>query len=245
MPGESHKQTEPVYPPTDSPVRPLTDEEIERLQGRLGRPVDRDFLVRWVSQAIRDVVRLSAQRAQPNAHECRDGLKRIAKEGRRWLELIDTCPGISLLGAELDEFKRGVARFCDQADLLANKFTVKRGNPRTSVLVRAFIDRMVGIAKTAGVYPRGESRALRSQTAPRPPPDFFWFVDEALAIAEDVIKSSPMAEDLKQAALSMLTVKSRGALSKLVEQTRGKISDYREGPHGGLVAWRVTDSDAK
>jgi hypothetical protein len=43
----------------------------------------------------------------------------------------------------------------------------------------------------------------------------------------------------------MLTVKSRGALSKLVEQTRGKISDYREGPHGGLVAWRVTDSDAK
>jgi hypothetical protein len=240
--GENHRQSEPVYPPRDSLVRPLTDEEIERLQRRLGKPVDRNFLVGWVSQSIHDVVRLSTQRVQPNARECRDGLRKTAKEGRRWLKQVDTCPSISLLGPELDEFKQIIAGFCNQADLLANKFTVKRGNPRTSFFVRVFIGRMVGIAKTASVYPRSESRASRSQTAPRRPPDFFYFVDEALAIAEDVIKSSDLTDDRKQAALSMLTVKSRGALSKLVEQARGKISDYREGPHGGLVTWPMTDS---
>jgi hypothetical protein len=240
MPGESHKQTEPVYPPTDSPVRPLTDDEIERLERRLGRPVDRDFLVHWVSQAIRDVVRFSRL---PTAREHRDSLLRIIEEGRQWIQHVEACPGISFLGSELDELKRVVARFSDQANLLAKQFGVKRGHPRTPVALEGFIDRMIGIAKAAKVYPSSESRALRSQTAPRPPPDFFWFTAEALEIAQDVVKSSPLAEDRKQAALSMLDVPSRGTLSKLIERLRGKISDYRDGEYG-LVTWPAVDPNA-
>jgi hypothetical protein len=241
MPGQ-RRQSEPVYAPTESPVRALTDEEIGRLERRLGQPVDRDFLVGWVSQAIRDVVRLSQE---PTARELRDSFAQIAAEGRRWIRDVEACPGVSRLSHELDQVKSTVARFCDQADRLANRFgtVVKRGQVRTPFALEGFISRMIGIAKTAKVYPSSEGRALRSQTAPRPPSAFFYFVVEALGIAEKVIQSSALTEDRKQAALSILDVKSRGALSKLIERLRGKISDYRESEHG-LVIWPVIDPNA-
>jgi hypothetical protein len=204
--------------------------------------VDRDFLVRWVSQAIRDVVRLSRE---PTARELRDGLERIAKEGRQWIRHVKACPGISRLSCELTELRHTVATFCDQADRLADEIStaVKRGRQRTPFALEAFLSRMLGIAKKAKVYPRAESRALRSRTAPRKAPDFFRFVAEALKIAESVIQSSPLSQHRKDAALSLLSVPSNAVLSRLIVQLRGKISDYREGPHG-LVTWPMTDSDA-
>jgi hypothetical protein len=93
--GKSHNQSDPVFPPANSPVRDLTEKEIQRLQDRLGRSVDRRFLVHWVSQAIRDVVRLAVQ---PTARECRDGLAQVAKAGRLWLHEVDVCPGMFLIG---------------------------------------------------------------------------------------------------------------------------------------------------
>lgn len=42
-------------------TRSLTDAEIEGLQQALGKPVDRDLLVRRVSQIIRDVAHLASQ----------------------------------------------------------------------------------------------------------------------------------------------------------------------------------------
>src|SRR5262249_41566524 len=150
---DNHKQSEPVFPPTDGPVRPLTDEEIERLQHRLGRPVDRDYLIHWVSQAIKDVVRLWGDPAQPTLRERRDSLVKIAKEGRRWIETVDTSPGLSALGPELDNVKRALARLCHRAEFLAKEIRVKRGNPPSSVAALTFIDRMLGIAKAAKVYP--------------------------------------------------------------------------------------------
>jgi hypothetical protein len=199
-------------------------------------------LVHWVSQAIRDVVRLSQE---PTARELRDGFVQIAEEGRQWIRNAEGCPGISRLGRELDELKRTVARFCDQADRLANEFgaAVKRGRRRTPFALEAFLSRMLGIAKKAKVYPRAESRALRSQTAPRSAPDFSRFVVEALDIADDVIQSSPLSQDRKDAALSILSIENMAVLSRLIVQLRGKISDYRERPHG-LVTLPVADSDA-
>ena len=231
--GENHKQSEPVFPPTESPIRALSEEEVERLQLRLGRPVDRNFLVHWVSQAIRDVVRLSQD---PSAREIRDGLARIAQDGRQWLHDVEGCPGIACLSRDLNELKSAVERFCDDADRLAKQFSalVKRGRRRTPLALEAFLSTMIGIAKKAKVYPSAEGRALRSQTAPRRSPDFFEFLIEALKIADEVIMSSPLPDDRKHVALSMLAVPSRGALSKLIERLRGKISDYRESSHGLL-----------
>jgi len=222
MPNESDIKREPVWPAADRSLRPLSDEEIERLQHRLGRPIDRDYLIYWLSQAIKDVVRLWGDPAQPTLRERRDGLSKIAKEGRRWIETVETSPGLSQLGRELDDVKRALARLCHRAELLAKEIRVKRGNPPTPAAVLTFIDWMIGIAKTAKVYPSSEGRALRSETAPRDPPDFFSFVDEALEIAADVIESSPLPEQQRYGALSAIAVPSRGALSKLIEQARGR-----------------------
>jgi hypothetical protein len=239
-------QLTPIHTTTrnaeDSTVRALTDEEIERLQHQLGRPVDRDYLIYWMSQAIKDIVRLWGDPAQPTLRQRRDSLVKIAKEGRRWIKTVDTSPGLSQLGRELDDVKCALARLCHRAELLAKEIHVKRGNPRSSAAALTFIDRMIGIAKTAKVYPSSEGRALRSQTAPRDAPDFFLFVDEALEIAEDVIESSPLPVEQKYAARSVLKVPSSGALSKLIEQARGRISDYRESEHG-LVSWPRRDSN--
>jgi hypothetical protein len=44
-------------PATD--IRPLSEAELQRLESALGKPVDRQYLTHWVSQATRDVARLS------------------------------------------------------------------------------------------------------------------------------------------------------------------------------------------
>jgi hypothetical protein len=240
MANENDTKREPVWPAADSKVRPLTEEEIERLEHLLGRPIDRGYLVHWVSQAIKDVVRLWGDPAQPTRRQRRDGLLKIASDGRQWIKTVDASPGLSPLGPELDNVKCALARLCHRAELLAKEIRVRRGNPRSSVAALTVIERLIGIAKAAKVYPSTEGRALRSQTAPRDAPDFNVFVDEALEIAEDVIESSPLPEEQKYAALSALEVPSRGALSKLIEQARGLIGDYRESEHG-LVSWPMRD----
>jgi hypothetical protein len=227
VPRESHSRPEPVYSPANSFVRALTEEEIGRLQESLGRPIDRAYLVHWVSQAIRDVVRLSQL---PTAREYRDGLLQMSEEGHRWIRQVEACPGISFIPAEVAELKSAVTRFFDQVDLLANKFVVKRGR-RTPYALEAFIDRLIGIAKTAKAYPRSEGRAPRSHTAPRNAPDFFCFTTEALKIAADVILSSPLPDNQKGAAL-LVMVPSKAALSQLIEKSRGRVSDYHESEHG-------------
>jgi hypothetical protein len=64
------------------------------------------------------------------------------------------------------------------------------------------------------------------------------FVQTALAISRDVIKSSPLSDGQKQAALSILRVQSEGALIKILEDLRGRIGDYRETPRG-FVEWNA------
>jgi len=65
---------------------------------------------------------------------------------------------------------------------------------------------------------------------------FLEFVTEALSIATDVIKTSPLAAEDKRAALAKLRYASDKALVKLIERTRGRIRNYRPGRYG-LVEW--------
>jgi hypothetical protein len=91
---------------------------------------------------------------------------------------------------------------------------------------------MIGIAKVAKVLPSTPGRALRSQTAPRSPPAFFEFVTEAVDIAIDVINSSPLLREQKDAAVTILASQTDNALSKLLERLRGKVGNYQERGHG-------------
>jgi hypothetical protein len=75
---------------------------------------------------------------------------------------------------------------------------IKRG-------LRAFLDRMIGVAKKAKVLPSTPMRAIPTK---KPPPPFFQFVLEALAISRDVIRSSPLPPHQKAAALSILQIKA-------------------------------------
>jgi hypothetical protein len=235
MPKEKHTVSGPPHRP-EMTIRPLTETEIELLERSLGRPVDRNSLVHWVSQSIRDVVRL---RDLPTATQCRDALLLAARDGREWIQDINHCPCASLIGqkADLDELTAGVARICDRAEVVAKEFraAIKPGRHRAPFALEAFLDRMIGIAKMAKVLPSTPGRAPRSQTAPRQPPVFFNFVKTALAIARDVIRTSPLPHG-KQEALLVLQPQSEAALGKLLERLRGRTGNYRESERG-LVEW--------
>jgi hypothetical protein len=235
MPKENHNVSGSTRR-SDITIRPLTEREIEQLERSLGRPVDRNLLVHWVSQSIRDVVRL---RDLPTARECRDALLLVVRDGREWIQDINHCPCASLIGqkAELDELTAGMARVCDRAEFVAKEFraAIKPGRHRARFALEAFLDRMIGIAKMAKVLPSTPGRAPRSQTAPRRPPAFFNFVKAALAIARDVIRSSPLPHG-KEEALSVLRPQSDEALGKLLERLRGRTGNYRESERG-LVEW--------
>ena len=241
MPKKHNKSSEPlaaggelVWPKPITNLRPLTDLEMQDLERALGKPVDREHLVHWISRSIGDVVRLSTR---PTAKERRNELMQLAREGRRWLEHINGSFGASFLrqSAHLDELTTSVAQFCDSIDSLGEhlRATMKAGRPRAAFALDAFLDRMIGIAKLAKVLPSTPTRALRTKRAP---PAFFNFVVEALAISRGVIKSSPLTDSQKAAALSILRIQSKEALGKILERLRGRIADYRNSPHG-LIEW--------
>ena len=218
-------------------IRALTEAEIDRLQEALGKPVDRDYLKFWIAKSIADVVRFSAP---PTARKSRDHFLQIVRDGRKWLERIDRCPAGSLLGpiTELGELRAAVSVLCDQLDATAHGLSsrVRRGHPRIPLALNAFLQNMIGIAKRAKVLPSTPSRAPRKPTARRPAPDFFKFITIALVVATEAIKTSPLAEKQKAAALMVLRVQSNEALGKILEELRGRVGDYREGAHG-LVEW--------
>ena len=228
-----------IFPKPTTQLRPLTEQEIENLEHVLGKPVERDYLVYWLTTAMQDVIRLSNQ---PTARECRDDLFQIVQEGRSWLKRLGACPGTTVLppSVELGRVTATVAKFCDRIDFIAKQIdrSVGRGHPRTPFLMTAFLEKMIGIAKRARVFPSTPSRAAR--TSGRPVPAFLKFVETALAIARDVIKSSPVPDRQKSAALLILQVQSRKALVKVIENLRGPIGNYQDSP-GGLTEWNSTD----
>jgi hypothetical protein len=224
-------------------IRPLTEAEIVQLEETLGNPIERTYLVHWVCAAIRDVVKLSTL---PSRREYRDELEEIARQGRGWVETVTQSRSASFLPKVLDVegLTGSVRKLCESIESLASQLdsSVEPGHPRTHFALEAFLGRMIGVAKQAKVLPSTPGRGERSQTAPRPPPPFYNFVAESLEIAIEVIKSSPLPEAEKHAALSILASVTDGALIKILERLRGQIRDYRESA-GGLIEKRWTSPE--
>ena len=162
-------------------IRPLTEAEIELLERSLGRPVDRNSLVYWVSQSIRDVVRL---RDLPTARECRDALLVVVREGRGWIHDINHCPCASLIGqqAELDALTAGVARVCDRAEFVAKEFraAIKPGRHRARFALEAFLDRMIGIAKSGQGTAQYTGSCSEEPDCASPTAGFFQLCEDSL-----------------------------------------------------------------
>ena len=226
--------------PRELDIRPLTEGEIEHLAKLLGEKIERKDVAHWMSQSIIDVVRLS----QPSARQRSKELRRIAREGRSWLRSvdrrIDLSSDTSLFQAKktLNEVKPKLEQFCEIADLAARDLesTIKPGNQKTPPALDMFFDRMIGVAKRADVLPHIPGRAVRSQTAPQPPPAFFQFVKAALEVARDVITASEIPAPLRAVALTILKERSDDALVKILLRSRGFIGGYRKDPHG-VTEW--------
>jgi hypothetical protein len=221
----------------------LTETEIVQLEAALGKPVERAYLVHWISAAICDVVRLSAA---PTPREYRDELAEIAHRGRNWIQTMESSRSRSLLpnGPDVEAFIGSVTTFCEAIESVVTRLdsSIRRGKPRTPFALEAFLDRLIGIAKRAKVLPSTPGRASRSETAPRLPPPFYNFVTESLEIAIEVIKSSPLPDTEAQAALVILASVTDGSLGKILERLRGRIGDYQESAHGLTEGrWRPPD----
>jgi hypothetical protein len=211
-------------------IRPLSEAELERLESALGKPVDRQYLTHWVSEATRDVARLSILLTP---QQLNIDLRRMARDGRRWLREASEYSAIfnAAQRGALDRLVEAANPFFDSIDALAAQAAAatKAGRPRTPFGLTAFLGRMIGVAKQAKVLPSTPMRAIPTKKAP---PPFFKFVLEALAISRVVIRTSPLPPHQKTAALSILQIKSNEALIKILEELRGRVSDYEITPHG-------------
>lgn len=219
-------------------LRPLTEEEIDGLQRCLGRPVDRTYLRHWVSTAIADVVRLSVL---PSPRQVRADLEHMGQEGREWLQHINERSELfsPRMHSEFDDLVKAAEAFCQSVDVVATDLakSVKAGRPQTPFALRAFLNRLKGVAKRARVLPRTPSRQYTEKESTLP---FFQFISSALAVAVNVIETSSVPRAHKVAAVRVLTIHSREALIKVLEELRGRISDYQESEHG-LVQREIID----
>ena len=185
-----------------------------------------------MSRAIDDVVRFSSQ---PTPRAARDELSKIARECAGFNESMS----FSALSAPpicgTDGSTITVAEFCARA--IAHREIRTFGDSRSSPYshpCRGLLHNRIGIAKKVKVLPSTPSRAPTGREAGTA---FLNFVQAALAISRDVIKSSPLADEQKRAARSILRVQSRGALIKILETLRGRIGDYGYRRYGGLAGW--------
>src|SRR5215469_18397501 len=99
-------------------IRQLTDEEISRLERALGKPVERAYLVYWISTGIRELVKLSTPIVSPR--EYRDELEEIVQQGRKWVETLKQSRSTSLLPnvLEIEQLISSVATFSDAVESL-------------------------------------------------------------------------------------------------------------------------------
>jgi hypothetical protein len=232
-----------MVPANTNEIRALTEDEIARLENALGEPIERSYLVHWVSQAIQAFLLFMTV---PLPRERRDDLKAMAEQGRKWIETVEQSRSARLLPPLVDvEHLMSLARtFCHVAESLARQLdqAVGPGHPRTTVALEAFLDRLIGIAKRAKVLPSTPSRALLDLIDSPAGPPFFSFVNEALDIAMGVIRSSPLPHNQIDAALAMLARVTDQSLVKALEGLRGRIGNYREGTIG-LVEWDIAEDD--
>ena len=123
----SDKQTDPE---AKIEIRPLAEDELQRLERALGKSVDRQYLAYWVSEAIRDVVKLSML---PTARQLRTDLTRMARDGRQWLRHVDEYYDTfsPRQRAELDQLRTAADAFLESVDFMAAQVaaSIKAGRP--------------------------------------------------------------------------------------------------------------------
>jgi hypothetical protein len=229
-----------MEPATTDKLRPLTDDEIARLEKALGSPIEQTYLAYWMSQAMKAFIMLMTV---PSARERRDDLNQIAKAGRGWIEAVEQSRSARLLPPLVDvkELMRAARTFCELAGSLARQLdqVVGPGHPRSNVALEAFLERLIGIAKRAKVLPSTPSRAYPIDSASGPP--FFAFVNEALEIAMEVIRYSPLPQDQMDVVLAALSRVTDQALTKTLERLRGRVERYCESA-AGLVEWEPAEA---
>ena len=119
-------------------IRPLAEVELESLERALGKPVDRQYLAYWVSEAIRDVVKLSML---PTARQLRTDLTRIPRDGRQWLRHVSDYYELfsPRQRAELDQLLLGADVFLASVDFMAAQAAemIKATNLQAQALVLA------------------------------------------------------------------------------------------------------------
>lgn len=104
-----------------------------------------------------------------------------------------------------EQLKAEVTRFCDELDAVRRFYGagIKVGPPRRRLLLQVFIGELLGVAKRASVYPSTPGRAILPT---KPPPPFYRFMQAALMIGQEVVRSSSLTDRKRQAALSVFTV---------------------------------------
>jgi hypothetical protein len=227
-PDGSHRDPNPLKLPR------LSAKDIEALERVLGKPIaDHKLEAVRLSRIIRDLAWLTIQ---PKRQDYRPQLREIARQGRTWLRTIEKFPAQPMLhDSNVEAMKTEVTRFCDLVDILRREHgkAFRTGPPRTRLLLQVFIRQLIGIAKRARVLPSTPSRIVLPE---RPPPPFFLFVKEALAMAWRLVRSSSLTQKQQQAASAIFSVGGDEALIKQIELVRGRIGDYRDSPHG-LLEW--------
>jgi hypothetical protein len=235
-----------MEPNHSNAIRPLTDNEVARLETALGQPVERMYLSHWVSQGIQAFLLLVTL---PSPRERRDELKQIAEQGRKWIATLEQSRSAPLLPAvllpaeiDLEHLISSARTFCAVVGSLARHLdqAVGPGHPRTSIALDVLLNYLIGIAKRAKVRPSLPSRALLGAIDLGPVPPFYGFVHEALDIAMEVIRSSPLPHDQIDAALAALSNVTDQSLVKTLERLRGPVRQYREGA-AGLVEWDMCE----
>lgn len=234
-----------MEPAHTNQIRPLTDDEIARLEKALGQPIERTYLTYWVSRAIEAFTLILTL---PPPRERRDDLKQMADQGRQWIATVEQSRSTPLLPAvlEVEHLIISVRTFCEVVGSLARQLdqAVRPGHPRSNVALEALLDRLIGIAKRAKVRPSTPSRALLDPLDPGPVPPFYDFVSEVLDIAMEVIRSSPLPHHQMDAALAALSEVTDQSLVKALQGLRGRIGDYREGTIG-FVEWDIVEDDER
>src|SRR5262249_49185830 len=177
-PQKSAAVGENIWPPRIAGLRPLTKQELEELVTALEKPVDPKRLEHWVATAISNVVKLSRV---PSPAQAQKRLKRVASEGRKWINQVNTEPikalltqralqeGKVFLGALADhttknqQLKLIIARICQLADSAAvdiGRFVRHGGQRPTPPALINFIENKIGIAKSNGKRPSNPKRTM-------------------------------------------------------------------------------------
>jgi hypothetical protein len=233
-------------------IRPLTEGEIQSLERTLDKPIDRKYLVHWVSLSIRGVVQSSTL---PNSRQSRADFTRMAREGRQWIRHLAAYPDIFTPRerSERESLAKAAEAFCKSLDLRAAQaaLSTKAGKQKTHHAFEAFLSNMTGVAKKAGLTPSTprRTRRIRKTRITREPvkvrakqsrPTFSEFVLQTIVVSRQVINTSPLSDHHKAAALAIIRPASEAALIKAIEKRRGRIRDYEKGTTG-LTVWKEID----